>query len=62
MTFDGMILAGQVFAGEAAGQQAVLAARVEVGEQHGDRLTDDSAAVGGGTVAQQGKPSAFQVK
>jgi len=48
--------------GDAAGQQAVLASRIEVGEQDGNGLPDDPAAVGGGAVAQQGKPGAFQVK
>jgi hypothetical protein len=44
------------------GQEAVLAAGVEVGEQHGDRFPDDPAPVGSGTVAQQREPGAFQVK
>ena len=39
-----------------------LTASVEVGEQHGDRLPDDPAPVGGSAVAQQREPGAFQVK
>ena len=39
-----------------------MATGVQVGEQHGDRLPDDPAPVGGGTVAQQREPGAFQVK
>jgi hypothetical protein len=53
---------GAVGVGDPAGQQAVLATGVEVGEQDGDGLTDDSAPVGGGAVAQQREPGAFQVK
>ena len=39
-----------------------MATGVQVGEQDGDRLPDDPAPVGGGTVAQQGEPGSFQVK
>jgi hypothetical protein len=49
-------------AGDTAGQQALLAARVKIGEQDGDGLTDDPAPVGRGTVAQQREPGSFQVK
>ena len=58
----GGVRVGAVSAGDPAGQQAVHAAGVEVGEQDGDRLADDPAAVGGGAVAQQREPGAFQVK
>ena len=65
---DGAVLGGGfagggfVDAGDAAGEQAVLAAGVEVGEQDGDRLADDPAPVGRGAVAKQREPGAFQVK
>jgi hypothetical protein len=49
-------------AGDAAGQQALLAAGVEVGEQDRDGLAHDPAPVGRCPVAQQRKPGAFQVK
>ena len=51
-----------VSGGDATGQQAVLAPRIQVGEQDGDGLPDDPAPVGGGTVTQQGEPGTFQVK
>jgi hypothetical protein len=53
---------GAVGVGDPASQQAVRAAGIEIGEQDGDRLADDPAPVGGGTVAQQREPRAFQVK
>src|ERR1019366_5144725 len=40
----------------------VRALRVEVGKQDGDRFADNPAPVGGGAVAQQCEPGAFQVK
>jgi hypothetical protein len=53
---------GAVGVGDPAGQQAVHAAGIEIGEHDGDRLTDDPAPVGGGTIAQQRQAGAFQVK
>ena len=53
---------GAVGAGDAAGQQAFLAAGVEVGEQDRDGLAHDPAPVGRGSVTQQRKPGTFQVK
>jgi hypothetical protein len=47
---------------DAVGQEAVPATRVEIGEQHGNGLPDNPAAVGGGAVTQQGEPGAFEVK
>ena len=59
---DGFVGRGLVDDGDAAGQQALLATGVEIGEQHGYRLPDDPAAVGGGAVTQQGEPGALEVK
>jgi len=53
---------GAVGAGDAASQQAFLAAGVEVGEQDRDGLAHDPAPVGRGSVTQQRKPGTFQVK
>jgi hypothetical protein len=53
---------GAVGVGDPASQEAVRSAGIEIGEQDGDRLADDPAAVGGGAVAQQREPGAFQVK
>ena len=53
---------GAIGAGDPAGQEAVHTAGIKIGEQDGDRLTDDPAPVGGGAVAQQREPRAFQVK
>jgi hypothetical protein len=70
----GTVLAGAVVTGavyrvgvlptarDTTGQQAVLALRVQVSEQDGDRLANDPTPVGGDAIAQQRKPGAFQVK
>jgi hypothetical protein len=58
----GIFRVGAVGVGDPAGQEAVHAAGIEIGEQDGDRLADDPATVGGGAVAQQREPRTFQVK
>ena len=47
---------------DAAGHQAVLPARVEVGEQDGDRLADEAAPVEDEPEAAQPEPRVLQVE
>ena len=44
------------------GQQARLARRVQVGEQHGQGLPDQPATVHGNAVRAQGQPGALQIE
>jgi hypothetical protein len=47
---------------DAAGEHARLAAGVEVGQYHGDGLTDEPTAVRGDAVAAQGEPGVLQIE
>jgi hypothetical protein len=47
---------------DAAGEQAPLAAGVEVGQYHGDGLTDEPATIRGDAATAQGEPGAFQIE
>jgi hypothetical protein len=51
-----------VLAGEAAGDHAVPAARVEVGEQDGDGFPDETAAVDDEAEAAQREPRVLKIE
>ena len=48
--------------GPASRDDAVLAFGIEIGQQDGQRLADDPAAVGGNAVAAEGEPGSFEVQ